>query len=44
VSAIWGIVVWREFAGADSLVKSLVGTMLILFLAGLAMISIAPLH
>jgi glucose uptake protein len=44
VSAIWGIVVWREFAGADSRVKSLVGTMLILFLAGLSMISIAPLH
>jgi glucose uptake protein len=44
VSALWGLLVWKEFAGADSKVKGLVGTMLILFLGGLAMISIAPLH
>jgi glucose uptake protein len=42
VSALWGILVWREFAGADSKVKSLVAAMLVLFIGGLAMISIAP--
>ena len=44
VSALWGIFVWREFAGADSRVKALVAAMLVLFVAGLAMVSIAPLH
>ena len=42
VSALWGILVWREFANADSKVKSLVTAMLILFIGGLAMISVAP--
>jgi glucose uptake protein len=43
VSALWGILVWKEFAGADSRVKSLVVLMLVLFVAGLAMVSMAPL-
>lgn len=43
VSALWGILVWKEFAGADSRVKSLVALMLVLFLCGLAMLSLAPL-
>ncbi len=44
VSALWGILVWREFAGAGSKVKGLVAGMLILFLGGLTLVSIAPLH
>lgn len=44
VSALWGILVWREFAGADAKVKGLVAAMLVLFVGGLAMVSIAPLH
>ncbi len=44
VSALWGILVWREFAGANGKVKGLIAGMLILFVGGLALISIAPLH
>ncbi len=44
ISALWGIIVWREFAGADSRVKSLVAAMLVLFVGGLTLVSIAPLH
>lgn len=43
VSALWGLLVWREFQGADMRVKSLVVLMLVLFVAGLAMVSVAPL-
>jgi glucose uptake protein len=42
VSALWGLLVWREFANADSKVKTLVAVMLILFITGLAMVSVAP--
>jgi glucose uptake protein len=44
ISALWGLLVWREFAGADSKVKSLVAVMLVLFVGGLTLISMAPLH
>ena len=44
VSALWGLLVWREFAGATFGVKMLLLGMIVLFLAGLGMISIAPLH
>lgn len=44
VSALWGIIVWREFARADSKVTGLVAGMLVLFAGGLTLISIAPLH
>ena len=44
VSALWGIFIWKEFVGADGKVKGLVAGMLVLFVGGLAMISIAPLH
>jgi glucose uptake protein len=43
VSALWGILVWKEFKGADARVKALVIVMLVLFVAGLAMVSTAPL-
>lgn len=44
VSALWGLLVWREFRGAAIGVKMLLFAMIVLFLAGLGMISIAPLH
>jgi glucose uptake protein len=44
VSTVWGLVVWKEFAGADSRVKSFLIIMFVLFLAGLTMISVAPLY
>jgi glucose uptake protein len=44
VSALWGILVWKEFAGADTRVKSLLVLMFALFLTGLTLVSIAPLY
>lgn len=44
VSALWGLLVWKEFAGAGVRVKVLLAVMLILFLAGLSFVSIAPLY
>ncbi|HLJ47010.1 MAG TPA: hypothetical protein VKU01_13425 [Bryobacteraceae bacterium] len=43
VSALWGLLVWKEFEGADGTVKGLLAFMLILFVAGLALVSVAPL-
>jgi glucose uptake protein len=44
VSALWGVLVWKEFAGADTRAKSLLVMMFVLFLTGLSLISIAPLY
>jgi glucose uptake protein len=44
VSALWGVLVWKEFAGADTRVKSLLVLMFALFLTGLALVSVAPLY
>ena len=44
VSALWGILVWKEFAGADTRAKSLLVMMCALFLTGLTLVSIAPLY
>jgi glucose uptake protein len=43
VSTLWGLLLWKEFAGADSRIKALLVIMFVLFLAGLGMISVAPL-
>ena len=43
VSALWGLLVWKEFAGADQQVRILLGVMLILFVCGLLTVAIAPL-
>jgi len=44
VSALWGLLVWHEFKGANHRVRMLLVGMIVLFVAGLAMISIAPLQ
>lgn len=43
VSALWGLLVWKEFAGASKNVRVMLAVMLILFLVGLTLVSIAPL-
>jgi glucose uptake protein len=43
ISALWGVLVWREFKGADMKAIILLIVMFVLFLAGLGLISIAPL-
>ncbi len=42
VSALWGLLVWKEFARASGRVRALVVVMLVLFVCGLALISAAP--
>ncbi|HXJ42832.1 MAG TPA: hypothetical protein VNH18_26355, partial [Bryobacteraceae bacterium] len=44
VSALWGLLVWKEFAGAGPQVRFLVAVMLILFVCGLGLVSVAPLY
>ena len=44
ISALWGLLVWKEFAGADLRVKLLLTVMIVLFLTGLSMVSVAPLY
>ena len=44
ISALWGLLVWREFKGAKRGVVVRLALMLVLFVAGLGLISIAPLH
>jgi glucose uptake protein len=44
VSALWGLIVWKEFKGASDRVRMLIAVMLVLFISGLAMISLAPLQ
>lgn len=42
ISALWGLLVWKEFAGAEPKTRTLITLMMILFLAGLVTISLAP--
>lgn len=44
LSVLWGLLVWREFAGAAGKTRLLLGLMLILFVAGLIAVAIAPLY
>lgn len=44
ISALWGLLVWREFAGATGSVKALIALMLLLFVGGLTFLSLAPLY
>ncbi len=44
ISLLWGLIVWKEFAGASAGVNRLLALMSVLFLAGLALVAIAPLY
>lgn len=44
VSMLWGLLVWKEFAGASGGVWGRIVLTLILFVIGLGMVSIAPLY
>jgi glucose uptake protein len=44
ISAAWGVFIWREFASAPKLAKHLLFWMFLLFLLGLTLIALAPLH
>ena len=44
VGALWGVLVWKEFAGGGARVNRLLVAMFVLFLTGLGLVSIAPLY
>ena len=44
VAALWGLLVWHEFKGGNERIRMLLAVMLVLYLAGLGMVSIAPLY
>jgi glucose uptake protein len=44
VGALWGVLVWREFKGGNALVKRSLVLMFVLFVCGLAVVSVAPLY
>jgi glucose uptake protein len=44
VSALWGLLVWKEFSGGGPKVTALLVIMMVLFAAGLGLVSIAPLY
>ena len=44
ISAFWGLFVWKEFRDAPTQVKTLLYAMIALFVLGLLLVSIAPLH
>ena len=41
VGALWGVLVWREFAGGGKRVNRLLALMFVLFITGLGVVSIA---
>jgi glucose uptake protein len=43
VSVLWGLFVWKEFAGTSAKVRGMVTGMIVLFAGGLVMLSLAPL-
>ncbi len=43
ISAIWGVFVWREFAGAPPVARRLVAWMFVCFIVGLSCVAVAPI-
>jgi glucose uptake protein len=43
VSVLWGLLVWKEFAGAPGSVKRTLALMMLFFAGGLALLSLAPI-
>jgi glucose uptake protein len=43
VSILWGLLYWKEFAGANARVRGLIGIMLAAFAVGLGLVAIAPI-
>jgi len=43
VSAIWGVFVWREFAGAPRVARRLIAFMFLCFVVGLTCVAVAPI-
>jgi glucose uptake protein len=43
ISTLWGLLVWHEFKGASGRVRILLAVMIVVFVSGLVLISIAPL-
>lgn len=41
IAALWGVFVWKEFRGADTVTKRLLGLMFVFFIIGLALIVVA---
>jgi glucose uptake protein len=44
VGALWGVLAWKEFAGGGARVNRLLLIMFLFYLAGLVLVSIAPLY
>jgi glucose uptake protein len=44
IAALWGLLVWREFRGSDLKIKLTTVLMLLLYIGGLVLISMAPLY
>jgi len=42
ISALWGVLVWKEFKDGDAKVKIFLALMFLLFACGLTMVSLAP--
>jgi glucose uptake protein len=43
ISAVWGVMIWREFASAPSSARRLLPWMFVFFVAGLGAIALAPI-
>ena len=41
IGAFWGVFIWKEFKGANTMIKSLLFLMFLLFISGLALIIVA---